>query len=109
MPAATPDSDAAVFYNDQRAALLTDPSITEKKMFGTTALFVGGKVFMFPWKDTLVVKIPAARVDELIASGHAELFDPGHGRTSKTWAAAFPSASDRWAQLAQEARAFVQG
>ena len=109
MPAATPSSDALVFYNDQRAALLSDPSISEKKMFGTTALFVGGKVFMFPWKHTLVVKIPAARVDELIASGHAELFDPGHGRTSKTWASVFASAHDLWPQLAHEARAFVQG
>jgi TfoX/Sxy family transcriptional regulator of competence genes len=109
MPAATPGSDAAVFYTDQRKALLSDPSITEKKMFGTTALFVGGKVFMFPWKDTLVVKIPAARIDELIACGQAELFDPGHGRTSKTWASVFVSARNRWQQLAQEARAFVQG
>jgi TfoX/Sxy family transcriptional regulator of competence genes len=109
MRAATPGSDAELFYRDQRTALLSGPSITEKKMFGTTALFVGGKVFMSPWKDTLVVKIPASRVDELIASGQAELFDPGHGRTSKTWASVFVSARDHWPELAQEAQAFVQG
>jgi TfoX/Sxy family transcriptional regulator of competence genes len=109
MSTAIPDSDADRFYQSQRAALLGDASITEKKMFGTTALCVGGKVFMFPWRDTLVVKIPASQVDELIAAAHAKRFDPGHGRTSATWAAVFASASDQWPRLAQEARVFVGG
>jgi TfoX/Sxy family transcriptional regulator of competence genes len=82
MSTAIPDSDADRFYQSQRAALLGDASITEKKMFGTTALCVGGKVFMFPWRDTLVVKIPASQVDELIAATNAKRFDPGHGRPS---------------------------
>jgi TfoX N-terminal domain len=109
MSTAIPDSYADRFYQSQRAALLGDASITEKKMFGTTALCAGGKVFMFPWRDTLVVKIPASQVDELIAAAHAKRFDPGHGRTSATWAAVFASASDQWPRLAQEARAFVEG
>jgi hypothetical protein len=109
MPAPIPDSDAGRFYQSQRAALLGDASITEKKMFGTTALCAGGKVFMFPWRGKLVVKIPASQVDELIAAAHAERFDPGHGRTSATWAAIFASASDRWPRLAREARAFAGG
>jgi TfoX/Sxy family transcriptional regulator of competence genes len=104
-----PESAAERFCQSQYAALLGDASITQKKMFGTTALCVGGKVFMFPWRDTLVVKIPAAQVDELIAAGQAERFDPGHGRTSATWAAVFANASAHWPGLAQQARAFVQG
>jgi TfoX/Sxy family transcriptional regulator of competence genes len=106
---AVPDSAVERFYQSQRAALLGDASITQKKMFGTTALCVGGKVFMFPWRDRLVVKIPAAQVDGLIAAGQAERFDPGHGRTGATWAAVFASASERWPDLARQARAFVQG
>jgi hypothetical protein len=78
-------------------------------MLGMTALCAYGNVFMFPWRDTLVVKIPASQVDELIASGHAELFDSDHRRTSRTWAAVFASASDRWPHLALEARAFLEG
>ena len=109
MSTGIPGSDAGRFYQAQRAALLGDPSITGKKMSGTTALCAGGKVFMFPWRGTLVVTIPAPRVDELIAAGHAERFDPGHGRTSATWAAVFASASDRWPRLAQEARVFAGG
>jgi TfoX/Sxy family transcriptional regulator of competence genes len=103
------DSPAVLFYGAQRAALLEDPNITEKKMFGTTALCIGGKVFMFPWKDTLVLKLPADVVEDLVSSGKGELFDPGHGRKSKTWAAIYSVASDRWSQLAATAREFVAG
>jgi hypothetical protein len=99
---------AASFYAQRRTALLGDPSVTEK-MFGTTALCTGGKVFLFPWKDALVVKIPAAQAQELIAAGAAEPFDPGHGRPGKTWAAVYASASDRWPELALAARAFAGG
>ena len=109
MSASIPGSDVDRFYQSQRAALLGDASITEKKMFGTTALCAGGKVFMFPWRDTLVVKIPAPQVDEFAAAAHAKRFDPGHRRTSATWVAIFASASDRWPRLAHIARAFVGG
>jgi TfoX/Sxy family transcriptional regulator of competence genes len=109
MPVVSPDSEAQRFYERQRAAQLGQPAITEKKMFGTRALCVAGKVFMFAWREDLVLKIPANRVEELIASGQAKLFDPGHGRTSTTWAAVFSSASECWPLLAEEARAFVQG
>lgn len=107
-PAPAPGSAAVLFYAEQRSALLGDPSVTEKKMFGTTALCASGKMFLFPWRDALVDKVPAARVEELIASGGAELFDPGHGRTSKTWAAVPACAGDCWPELAPAARAFAE-
>jgi TfoX/Sxy family transcriptional regulator of competence genes len=107
-PAAAPGS-AALFYAEHRMALLGDPAVTEKKMFGTTALCADGKVFLFPWRDALVVKIPAALVQELVAARAAEQFDPGHGRPGKTRAAVHASASDRWPELAQAARAFAAG
>jgi TfoX/Sxy family transcriptional regulator of competence genes len=106
---ASDGSAAALFCQEQRSALLDDPLITEKKMFGTTALCVRGKVFLFPWQDAVVVKIPAAQAEELVASGDARLFDPGHGRVSKTWVAVLASASDHWPRLAWDARAFVGG
>lgn len=101
-------SAAQRFYDRQRATLLHDPSITEKKMFGTTAMCVDGKVFMFAWKETLVMKLPAPLVAELVAAGDGELFDPGHGRTSATWAAIYPSVTGRWEHLAEKARSFVR-
>jgi hypothetical protein len=70
--AAAPGSAAALFYAQQRSALLGDPSVTEKKMFGTTVLCAGGKVLLFSWRDTLMVKTPAAQVQDLVAAGAAE-------------------------------------
>ena len=87
MSAAIPDSHAFPFYQSQLAALLGGASVTGKKMFGATAVRVGGKVLMLSWRDTLVVKIPASQVDKFIAAVQARRFDPGHGHTSPTRAA----------------------
>ena len=58
-------------------------------------------------RGRLVVKLPKARVDELVRAGAGEHFDPGHGRLMKEW---ISSADDggEWLALAQEAHAFVR-
>jgi hypothetical protein len=101
-------ADVQKFFGLQRANLLREKAITEKRMFGTTALCVKRKVFMFPWKENLVLKLPEERVNKLLASQNGELFDPGHVRTSKTWVAVFPSARRQWPQLVTAARDFVE-
>jgi predicted ArsR family transcriptional regulator len=55
----------------------------------------------------LVLKLPRQKVDELVASGVAERFDPGHGRTMKEWVTIGSGESRRWTSLAEEARQFV--
>jgi hypothetical protein len=47
-PAAAGESAAARFCRQQRQVLQDDPAISEKRMFGTTALCADGKVFLFP-------------------------------------------------------------
>jgi hypothetical protein len=108
-PAPTDESAAARLCRQQRSALQDDPAITEKQMFGTTALCAGGKVFLFPWKDALVAKLPAPQAERLVASGNTALSGPGHGRTSKTWVAVSAQPRGRWERLAQDARAFAAG
>jgi hypothetical protein len=58
-----------------RGAHESDPKIAEGRMFGSSGLKVGGKVFAMLVKDRLVVKLPEARVDELIGLGAAIRFD----------------------------------
>jgi hypothetical protein len=86
----------------------TDPG-PPSKGFGSTALKVEGRIFAMLVKDRLVVKLPRRRVDALIASGHGERFDPGHGRLMKEWLVIGPGAEDQWLPLATEALAFVGG
>ena len=42
----SPSGDAQTYYEARRTQLLRDKSVTEKKMFGTTALCIQGKVFI---------------------------------------------------------------
>ena len=86
-----------------------DPA-PSRKSFGATELKVNGKIFAMLVRDQLVVKLPKARVDALIAAGEGERFDPRHdGRLMKEWLALAPSSHLEWLALAHEALAFVGG
>ena len=91
-----------------RAGYIGRDGITEKKMFGATGLHVNTKCFAMEYKGELVVKLPAARVDALVAEGVAERFDPGHGRRMKEWAAVPAVHSGRWPALSAEAHDFLK-
>ena len=78
------------------------------RMFGSEGLKIGGKVFAMLVKEKLVVKVPASRAGEFLATGQASLFDPGHGRLMKEWVEVDRNSSLDWVGLAKEAFAFVQ-
>jgi hypothetical protein len=77
--------------------------------FGSGALKVNGKIFamMTPGAE-FVVKIPKARVDELVNQGVGERFQPDPGRMMKEWLA-LDGHPERWTDLAKEAYQFVKG
>lgn len=83
-------------------ALATAEGVSQGRMFGALGPKVSGKVFAMEVKGRLVVKLPARRVDELVAAG-AERFDPGHGRPMREWVAVAPDAAWDWLDLAREA------
>lgn len=83
-------------------------SRSEKKGFGSSGLWAGGKLFAFPSsKGALVVKLPRQRVDALVASGTGKRFDPGQGRLMKEWLAVPPAKRRSWTALAAEALAYA--
>lgn len=77
-------------------------------MFGSSGIKISGKVFAMVVKGKFVAKLPKERVDQLVRSGKAECFDPGHGRLMKEWVALPASACTMWIDLAKEARRFVE-
>lgn len=85
-----------------------DRDVSLTKMFGSTGLKVSGRVFAMVVKGRFVVKLPKARVDELVAAGQGEHFDPGHGKLMKEWVSV-PSGKAPWLELAREAHRFVKG
>ena len=76
-------------------------------MFASDGLKTGGKFFAIVSKGDLVVKLPAARVDELVAEGSGRRFDPGHGRQMKEWVSLRPADEEACAAYVDEARRFV--
>lgn len=95
-------------------ALLANPGVTQsseearaRKSFGSNGLKIKNRIFAMLVRGRLVVKIPRQRVDELIASGDGERFDPGHGRLMKEWLVLNPASKQEWLALALEALKFV--
>ena len=59
--------------------------VTPRTMFGSPGLRTGRKFFAIWWHDRLVVKLPADRLQELVAAGQAEVFEPMEGRPMNGW------------------------
>jgi hypothetical protein len=68
-----------------------------------------GKFFAFTTRGMLVVKLPADRVNELIASGEGTVFDAGKGRPMREWVGLVPADETACAGYMREARKFVAG
>jgi hypothetical protein len=78
------------------------------KGFGSGALKVNGKIFaMMSSKGQFVVKLPKDRVDELIASGAGNRFEPSRGRVMKEWVV-LAEEGVNWAELGKEACEFAK-
>ena len=79
-------------------------------MMGHPCLRIDGDFFASMERSTgdLMVKLPAATVDEMIEAGTAEPFAPA-GRRFKEWALITSRDEDQWESLLHAALAFVQG
>ena len=75
--------------------------------FGARSLRTGGKVFAMDVKGRLVVKLPRARIAELVDAGTGQPFGMG-GRVMKDWVEFQPGHGD-WRRLAREAFSYVAG
>jgi hypothetical protein len=98
------DKELAPSVRDMEAA---QAGAKGPRKFGSNGLKVKGKLFALFTQGTLVVKLPKARVAELVEAGVGEPFDPGHGRLMKEWLTV-KSAKASWEDLAREAHAFVK-
>jgi hypothetical protein len=86
---------------------VTPPGVT--KGFGRSALRYNGKIFAMLVRGRLVVKLPQARVDTEVASGHGDRFDANKGTPMKEWLAVDPAAKVDWAVIVREALVYAGG
>ena len=70
---------------------------------GAQGMKVGKKMFAMFYKGDLLLTLPPARVEELIAAGRVLPFDPGTGKMMKN-RVLIPAAKKRsWIKLCEEA------
>ncbi len=85
---------------------VTLPGAAGRRAFGSDALKVDGAIFAMQVQDRLVVKLPAARVAELVEAGTCAPFSNGRGSPMREWATVTDPARDL--DLAAEALDFVR-
>ena len=95
-------------------ALVTRPGVGPPgsgsgRGFGSTALTVDGHIFAMVVGGALVLKLPAHRVEGLIAAQTGIPFTAANGRPMREWIALDHGTPEFDLALAEEALAFVRG
>lgn len=97
------DPEADAVFRDILATYAASPAIAAKRMFGSTALLVDGKMAAFvDGRGRLVTKLPPESVERLRA---ADVGEPMvmRGRAMRAWWAVPLDADADWAALTEEA------
>jgi hypothetical protein len=76
--------------------------------FGRSALRFQGRIFAMLVRGRLVVKLPAGRVDTLVADGEGVRFDANKGTPMREWLSLDPGSGQEWLALAREALEFAR-
>ncbi|MGP8000232.1 MAG: hypothetical protein ACLPKI_23380 [Streptosporangiaceae bacterium] len=98
-------------FEDLVGGLLGYPGVTPPSGgsgFGRSALRWEKKIFAMLVRGRLVVKLPAARVDALVADGDGVRFDANKGTPMKEWFSLDPESGLPWLPLAREALEFAR-
>jgi hypothetical protein len=76
---------------------VTGPSVSPlSRTSGSSGIRKNNKIFaMISLKDRLVVKLPRARVKELVACGVGEPFDPSQGWLMREWFVVDPAHQEK--------------
>lgn len=109
-PSAHPGGDdARDLYDELTDDLLYDPAIGRATMMGYPCVRLAGK-FLASYDDKarcLVVKLPRARVTELIENHDGDPFAPA-GKVFREWVSITTVDRGLWQQLLSEAVAFAR-
>lgn len=105
------DESAQARFDDLCFALVGADSVTAPtggSGFGRAALRSDGKIFAMVVRGALVLKLPAARVDELVEAEEGIRFDANKGTPMKEWLSLDPGSELEWPPLATEALEFAR-
>jgi len=97
-------------FDDIRLDFAAEAGVAEGRMFRTEGLTYHGKFFvaLSHDKETMLVKLPEARVSELLADSSGLPFVTGDRAPMREWALIPLTLADRWSAIAAEAFAFAK-
>ena len=98
---------ADTFAVVRERALALHPGDEEGRMLHSTGLRTGGKFYAFASGADVIVKLPAERVAELVASGAGSPCETKPGRAMREWVQLPVRDADSCLASVLEARAFV--
>ena len=105
------ETEPEIRYQDLIDDLLGCPGVTPPpggSGFGRGAVRFQKKIFVMFVRGRLVLKLPAGRVDELVAAGEGVRFDANKGTPMREWFSLDPESGLSWLPLATEALEFAQ-
>ena len=96
-------------FDDMIRAFEDDPSVgpSDRRGFARASLMKNGKMFVSVRGDRMLLKLPADRVEAIIASAQGEPFDANRGKPLKEWVVVTDVTGLDWIALAREAARFV--
>lgn len=100
-------SDAEALFWDCAVELYAQPGVAESTMFGHRCLRVDGQFVGMPADNSLWVKLPAARVEAMLADGSGEPCEP-NGRRFREWVGVRQLDERLWVALLRESVDFVR-
>ena len=104
------ETDIGDRFAQLRQRFAARPLVTEGTGFGhSSGLRVAGRIFVIFRENEVTVKLPMARVDELVGRGVGARFQPGHARVMRQWLTVPSAHAGAWEDLAEEAFDFVVG
>lgn len=103
----SPEHDASALFWDCAGQLYDTPGVEEGTIFGFRCLRVDEQFVGLPANGELWVKLPEARVNELIDEGIGEECRP-NGRRFREWMAVRHIDEGLWIDLLEESIDFVR-
>jgi TfoX/Sxy family transcriptional regulator of competence genes len=94
-------------YEKLKKHFATIKDVTVLSGTGAQGMKFKGKMFAMFTKGQILLKLPSARVDELIASGEGLPYDAGTGKTMKNWVLIPETRKDSWVKYCEEAKNFL--
>jgi hypothetical protein len=104
-----PASSRQAFTSARQRMLAEHPGDEAGRMLQSPGVRTGGRFYGFTAGDDLIVKLPAARVRELLDSGEGLPCSPRPGRPMREWVRVPSPDESACVSYLSEARAFLTG